>query len=396
MALAGTRPRNHPENAIAGRGIGTPRGATTGAQQMDPVVAAGVGALVGVVERLARRVVADSVALEREAVAAHVRNILPLEAPLLDSAATTAVVDAVLGLGPLEDLLRDPDVSDVMVNGTGEVWVERSGTLERVDVAFSRPQELVAAIERMIAPLGLRLDPASPAVDARLPDGSRLHAIVPPASPDGPVLAVRRFSESVADLSGLIEVGAISAAGASLVRDLVAERANVLVCGPTGSGKTTFLNVLLHELPENERVVTVEDAAELRPVGHFVRLEGRPENSEGEGEITQRQLLRHALRLRPDRIVVGEVRGAEAFDMLQALSTGHAGSMSTIHARSAAEALWRLETLALLEVMATPESVHRQVYRAIDAVVVVGREHGRRLVQHIVTVGEQLLEVYSC
>ncbi len=348
---------------------------------------------MGVVDRLAQQVVADRVALERSAVAAHLSRILPMEAPLFDHRDTGAVVDAVLGLGPLEQLLRDPAVSDVLVNGDGSVWVERDGRLQREDLDFGGPGQLIAAIERIIAPLGLRLDPASPAVDARLPDGSRLHAIVPPASPDGPVLAVRRFSEAVGDLDELIVAGGVSSSGAGWLRRLVAERANILVCGPTGAGKTTLLNVLLHELPPGERVVTIEDAAELKPVGHVVRLEGRPGNSEGAGAITQRTLLRHALRLRPDRIVVGEIRGAEAFDMLQALSTGHDGSMSTIHARNSAEALWRLETLALLESTATAGSVRRQVQRVVDAVVVVGRQEGQRLVRSIVAGDE---EVYTC
>ncbi len=348
---------------------------------------------MGVVDRLARRVVADHVTLDRDAVAAHVARLLPAEAPLLDVTETVSIVDAVLGLGPLERLLRDPAVSDVLVNGDGSVWAERNGALQPTEMAFAGPGELTAAIERIIAPLGLRLDPSSPAVDARLPDGSRLHAIVPPASPDGPVLAIRRFSETIRTLEELVAAGGVNEDGAALLRDLIATRANLIVCGPTGAGKTTLLNVLLHELPAGERVVTVEDAAELQPRGHVVRLEGRPANSEGVGAITQRQLLRHALRLRPDRIVVGEVRGAEAFDMLQALSTGHDGSMSTIHASSVAEALWRLETLALLEVTATAESIHRQVERAVDAVVVMGRDNGVRLVCAIQSAGE---EVYRC
>jgi pilus assembly protein CpaF len=351
---------------------------------------------MGVVERLARRVVTDQIALERDAVAAHVSRLLPVEAPLFDATEAVSVVDAVLGLGALERLLRDTTVSDVLVNGDGAVWVERNGSLQREDAVFSGPGELLAAIERTIAPLGLRLDPASPAVDARLPDGSRLHAIVPPASPDGPVLAIRRFSETVRNLDELVAAGAVDEEGALRLRELVENRANILVCGPTGAGKTTLLNILLHELAPGERVVTIEDAAELRPVGHVVRLEGRPANSEGSGGITQRQLLRHALRLRPDRIVVGEVRGAEAFDILQALSTGHDGSMSTIHARTPEEALWRMETLALLEAIATSESVHRQVRRAVDAVVVVGRRGGKRVVLSIVSVGRELEGVYSC
>lgn len=351
---------------------------------------------MGVVERLARRVVTDPIALERDAVTAHVARLLPVEAPLLDATEAESVVDAVLGLGVLERLLRDPTVSDLLVNSDGAVWVERNGILEREETVCAAPGELRAAVERIIAPLGLRLDPASPAVDARLPDGSRLHAIVPPASPDGPVLAIRRFSEAVRTIDELAAAGAVSDEGAERLRDLVDNRANILVCGPTGAGKTTLLNVLLHELPPGERVVTIEDAAELRPVGHAVRLEGRSGNSEGSGAITQRQLLRHALRLRPDRIVVGEVRGAEAFDMLQALSTGHDGSMSTIHASTPEEALWRMETLALLEVIATAASVHRQVRRAVDAVVTVGRRGQRRVVLSMASVGDELEEVYAC
>jgi pilus assembly protein CpaF len=275
--------------------------------------------------------------------------------------------------------------------------VERSGSLERSTVRFDKPQDLVAAVERVIAPLGLRLDRASPAVDARLRDGSRLHAIVPPAAVDGPVVAVRRFTEAVTDLEQLQAQGGVAETGAGVLRNLVVGRRNVIVCGPTGSGKTTLLNALSHEIPGDERVVTVEDAAELRLHGHVVRLEGRPPNAEGLGGITQRQLLRHALRLRPDRIIVGEVRGAEAFDLLQAMSTGHDGSMSTIHASSAAEALWRLETLALsAEASISESSVRRQVRSAVDAVVVVGRRRTQRMVLAVTEVGAEIEEVYSC
>jgi pilus assembly protein CpaF len=211
------------------------------------------------------------------------------------------------------------------------------------------------------------------------------------------VVAVRRFTEAVSDLEELRAEGGVTETGAAVLRTLVAERRNVVVCGSTGSGKTTLLNVLSHEIPPAERVVTVEDAAELRLHGHVVRLEGRPPNAEGLGGITQRQLLRHALRLRPDRIIVGEVRGAEAFDMLQAMSTGHDGSMSTIHASSAAEALWRLETLALsAEASVSESSVRRQVRSAVDAVVVVGRRCNRRMVFGITRVGDELEELYSC
>ena len=352
---------------------------------------------MGVIDRLARTVAAEPVALEPESIHRRVEELLPEEAPLLGREAAAAVVDTLLGLGPLEPLLRDPGVSDVMVNGDGAVWVERAGTLLRTDTCFSGPDSLLAAIRRVITPLGLRLDRASPAVDARLPDGSRLHAIVPPAAVDGPVLAVRRFTEAVATLDDLEARQGVSEAGVGLLRACVADRRNMMVCGPTGSGKTTLLNLLSREIPAEDRVVSVEDAAELRLGGHVVRLEGQAANSEGIGAITMRQLLRHALRLRPDRIIVGEVRGAEAFDMLQAMSTGHDGSMSTIHARTAAEALWRLETLALAgEGAITEASVHRQVRAAIDVVVVVGRKDGGRKVLSVVEVGSELEEMYRC
>jgi pilus assembly protein CpaF len=351
---------------------------------------------VGVVERLARQVMAADVTLEPQAVASRVASLIPTEAPLLDRSAAGAVVDTVLGLGPLEELLRDPAISDILVNSDGAVWVERNGALERSSVGYRGPTELRAAIERVLAPLGLRLDRASPAVDARLPDGSRLHAMVPPASPDGPVLAIRRFTEAVGSLDDLVQLGSVDHEGAALLAELIVARRNTIVCGPTGSGKTTLVNILSHEIPRTQRIVVIEDAAELRLAGHVVRLEGRPANSEGAGAISQRQLLRHALRLRPDRIIVGEVRGAEAFDLLQALSTGHEGSLSTLHASSAEEALWRLETLALLEPAASPATIGRQVNRVVDAVVVVGRRSSQRVVLSIHTVDSEPVEVYSC
>ncbi len=351
---------------------------------------------MGVVERMARRVLADGVELDPIDLASHAAQILPTEAPLLPVAEVGAVVDTVLGLGPIEGLLREPQVSDILVNSDGVVWVEKGGELHRAGTGFAGPAQMVAAIERAIAPLGLRLDRASPAVDARLPDGSRLHAVIPPASLDGPVLAIRRFTPVAASFDELVQLGSLSEKGAGVLRRLVRERCNILVCGPTGSGKTTLLNVLSCEIPDGERVVTIEDAAELQLTGHVVRLEGRPANAEGAGAITLRQLVRHALRLRPDRIVVGEVRGAEAFDMIQALSTGHEGSMSTIHAGSAEEAIWRLETLALLEGSASAETLGRQVARVVGAVVVVGRKRQQRVVRSIQVLGDEPGEVYSC
>jgi pilus assembly protein CpaF len=245
--------------------------------------------------------------------------MIPEEAPLAAPDLVTEVVDALTGLGPVEELLRQPGITDVLVNGPSDVWVERSGRLERASISFADDAAIVAAVERVVAPLGLRIDRASPALDARLPDGSRLHAVIPPAAVDGPILAIRRFSPAVADLDDLLAAGGVDEAGATLLRASVRERMNLLVAGGTGAGKTTLLNVLSQEIGGDERIVTVEDAAELRLSGHVVRLEARPPNAEGAGEVTVRTLLRHALRLRPDRIVVGEVRGAEALDMIQAI-----------------------------------------------------------------------------
>jgi pilus assembly protein CpaF len=239
----------------------------------------------------------------------------------------------------------------------------------------------------MIAPLGLRIDRASPAVDARLPDGSRLHAVIPPASVDGPVLAVRRFHAALASLGDLVTAGGIDSTGAALLAAAVRERRNLLVCGGTGSGKTTLLNVLSAEIPTSERVVTIEDSAELRLHGHVVRLEARPPNTEGAGEITLRTLVRHALRMRPDRIVVGEVRGGEALELIQAMSTGHAGSMGTVHANGPNEALWRLETLALSGEARLPEAaIRRMLQAAIEVVVHLERRGGVRRVVAVVAV----------
>lgn len=353
---------------------------------------------MAVIDRVVSRLLESDVPLERQALTEAARTVLAEEGPLADPSLAVAAVDALIGLGPIEPLLREPDVSDVLVNGPTEVWVERRGTLERSPIGFSDAAAIVAAVERAIAPLGLRIDRASPAVDARLPDGSRLHAVIPPAAVGGPVLAVRRFTEAVADLDGLEAAGAIEPEGAELLRVGVKDRRNVLVAGATGSGKTTLLNVLSKEIPGEERVVTVEDAAELGLEGHVVRLEARPANSEGAGEVSLRALLRHALRLRPDRIVVGEVRGPEALDMIQAMSTGHDGSMSTIHANGPEEALWRIESLALGGAGAVDATtLRRQINAAIDLVAFMERRSGVRRVRSIATVSESgVNEVYAC
>jgi len=351
---------------------------------------------VDVVRRIMDRVLASDVPLERAAVTDAARHLLAEEGPLAPPGTAERVADALVGLGPLEALLRDPAVSDVLVNGPDDVWVERSGELVKSDVAFPDPEGVVAAVERMIGPLGLRIDRASPMVDARLPDGSRLHAVLPPASVTGPIVAVRRFTAAVPNLGALVDAGSISTEGADLLRSAVRNRTSILISGGTGTGKTTLLNILSTEIPSTERIVTVEDAAELRLTGHVIRLEARPANAEGAGEIRLRDLVRSALRLRPDRIILGEVRGPEALDMISAMNSGHRGSMSTVHANSPDEALWRLETLALSGARRVTETaVRRQLLAAIGLVVQVERRDGRRRVSRIVSV-PQSETVYEC
>jgi pilus assembly protein CpaF len=339
---------------------------------------------VDVRSRLAAAVLSSGVPLERRAVERAVSTIARSEAPLAPAEVLQRVVDDIVGLGPLEDLLADDAVTDVLVNGPDEVWVERRGALAITDVAFDDERHLLAVIARVITPLGLRLDRSSPIVDARLPDGSRLHAVVPPATPDGPIMAIRRFTEAVTDLDGLVASGSITPSDAERLRDVVLGHRNLLVSGGTGTGKTTLLNVLTRLIPDGERTVIVEDASELRAVGHHVRLEAQPPNAEGRGGVALDQLVRAALRLRPDRIIVGEVRGPEALDLVSALNTGHAGSMSTIHANGPDEALLRLETLALSGARRpAPDAVRRQIDAAVETVVQLARVDGSRRVVEI-------------
>src|SRR3954468_10964817 len=277
----------------------------------------------------------------------ELRALVDAEAPALPDASraelAARVVRLATGLGPLEPLLADPAVDEVMVNGPGEVWVERRGVLSLVpDVRFEGEGELMHSIERILAPLGRRVDEASPVCDARLADGSRVNVVIPPLSLGGPCLTIRRFRPQGFSLEDLVANGTLAAPLASMLAACVRARASVLVSGGTGSGKTTTLGALSAAIPSGERIVTIEDAAELRlRQRHVVRLESRPPNVEGRGEVTIRALVRNALRMRPDRIVVGEVRGAEALDMLMALNTGHEGSLTTVHANSAEDALRR-------------------------------------------------------
>src|SRR3954471_19155105 len=305
----------------------------------------------------------------------RIRALVDREAALLDEAARRHLVELIaersFGLGPLESLLRDPAVDEVMVNGPGAVWVERAGRLEPTGVAFASDADVRHAIERILAPLGRRVDEAEPLCDARLPDGSRVNVVIPPLAVDGPVLTIRRFRRRGLSPDDLVELGTWTPPLRDVLHRAVAGRLNMLVSGGTGSGKTTTLNALSSFIAADERVVTIEDAAELRlQQPHVVRLEARPPGLEGRGEVSIRRLVRNALRMRPDRIVVGEVRGPEALDMLSAMTTGHDGSLSTVHAGSAEEALRRLETLALMADVGLPHAaIREQIADAVDLVV---------------------------
>lgn len=300
-------------------------------------------------------------------------------------AVVQAVVDETLGFGPLESLLRDPAVTEVMVNGPASVFVERAGRIEAAPVRFTDAAHVLHVIDRILSPLGRRVDEASPMVDARLPDGSRVNAIIPPLSLQGPVLTVRRFGARALTCDDLVRLGTLTDDMLELLRLAVLARRNVLVVGGTGSGKTTTLAAIAGFVPAAERVITIEDAAELRlSLPHVVRLESRPASLEGRGAVSIRALVRNALRMRPDRIVVGEVRGGEAMDMLAAMTTGHEGSLSTLHASSPHDAVRRLQTLALMGDLELPyAAVADQVAHAIDLIVHQARlaDGSRRIVE---------------
>ncbi|HEY7074623.1 MAG TPA: CpaF family protein [Solirubrobacteraceae bacterium] len=325
---------------------------------------------------------------EPEALPARIRSLVDREAGVLDEGSraqlAARIAERAFGLGPLEPLLADPAVEEVMVSGTAPAWIERGGRLERTEARFACEQDLRDAIERILAPLGRRVDDAEPLCDARLPDGSRVNVVLPPLALDGPALTIRRFRRHGFSCEDLVANGTLPRALLELLGRAVRARCTVLVCGGTGSGKTTMLNALSSFIGAAERVVTIEDAAELRlRQPHVVRLEARPPNVEGRGEVTIRRLVRNALRMRPDRIVVGEVRGPEALDMLTALTTGHDGSLCTVHAGSPAEALRRVEVLALMAGLGLPHTALReQVADAFDLVVCQARaaDGARRVV----------------
>ncbi len=315
---------------------------------------------------------------------ATLKNKLPASIPV--ALLEKELIQEAVGLGPLEYLIERDDITEIMVNGPDLVYVEKEGRIYRTDTAFADNNQVLSAIERIVSPLGRRIDESSPMVDARLPDGSRVNAIIPPLSLVGPTITIRKFSRKRLEASDLIKFGSISPEMVKFLAVCVAVRKNILISGGTGSGKTTLLNVLSSFLPNQERIITIEDAAELQLLQeHLVKLEARPPNVEGRGEITIRDLVRNSLRMRPDRIVVGECRGGEALDMLQAMNTGHDGSLTTIHANTPRDALARLETLVLMAGFDLPlRAIREQVASAINMVVQITRERdGSRKVINI-------------
>lgn len=314
---------------------------------------------------------------------------------------TVNIQNEVMGLGPIEPLLADPEISDILVNGPSAVYIERRGRLEKTEIQFSTNEHLTRIIEKIVSRVGRRIDESSPMVDARLPDGSRVNAIIPPLALDGPILSIRRFSINPLGADDLIGLGTLNKNIASVISALVKLKTNVLISGGTGSGKTTLLNMMSSFVPEDERTITIEDAAELQlQQPHVVRLETRPPNIEGRGEISQRSLVKNSLRMRPDRIVVGEVRGAEVLDMLQAMNTGHQGSMTTVHANSPRDAITRLENmvnLAGFNIGIKP--IRQQIASAITVIIQIARliDGSRKIIslQEITGIEGEVIEMHE-
>jgi pilus assembly protein CpaF len=311
-----------------------------------------------------------------------VERLCDTENPLLNRMERERLIEEVLdetfGFGPLEVLLKDPTVSDILVNGPYKVYVERRGKLEKTDVKFRDDKHLLQIIDRMVSKVGRRIDETSPMVDARLPDGSRINAIIPPLAIDGPCLSIRRFGSNPLKLEDLLNLKAFTPEMAILMEAAIKARLNIIISGGTGCGKTTLLNTLSSFIPAEERIITIEDAAELQlQQEHVVRLETRPPNIEGKGEVTTRDLVRNALRMRPDRIIIGECRGPEALDMLQAMNTGHEGSLTTLHANSPRDAQARLETMIMMAGFELPvKAMRQQIASAVDLIIQANRLQG--------------------
>ena len=326
----------------------------------------------------------------REEIATLVERLLMEDGAVINEVERRGLIRDIqhemLGFGPLEPLLADPSISDILVNSHSQVYVERAGKLERTEVRFSDDAHLMKIIDKIVSRVGRRIDESSPMVDARLPDGSRVNAIIPPVALDGPVLSIRRFAVVPLKMEDLLRGKSLTPELATVLQGLAQAKVNILVSGGTGTGKTTMLNILSANIPSHERIVTIEDAAELQlQQPHVVRLETRPPNIEGKGEVTQRALVKNALRMRPDRIILGEVRGAEAVDMLQAMNTGHDGSLATIHANTPRDALSRLENMiGMAGLNLPPKAARQQISSAITAVVQIARlSDGKRKVMSL-------------
>jgi pilus assembly protein CpaF len=376
-------------------GLGESSGGGRHARHVDPFAAVKRGVHARLLEALGPRLYdahVDQRELEQRIVEALQTVLRQEETPMtgVDRVRVASeILDDILGHGPLEPYLRDPDVSEIMVNGHDQMYVERSGRLYTVDAGFTDEAHLRRTIEKIVSRVGRRVDEASPMVDARLPDGSRVNAVVPPIALDGSMLTIRKFAADPFTADDLITFGTITSPVAALLRACVHGRLNIVIGGGTGSGKTTTLNVLSSFVPADERIVTIEDAAELQlRQDHVLRLESRPQNLEGRGEIAIRDLVRNALRMRPDRIIVGEVRDGAALDMLQAMNTGHEGSITTVHANSPRDALSRLETMVLMAGVELPErAIREQMASAIDLIVHQARlKDGTRRITHITEV----------
>jgi pilus assembly protein CpaF len=331
----------------------------------------------------------DRTAFTRELLAKAYENSKVIINENIKKELFTRIEDEVLGLGPLQPLLDDPEVTEIMVNGAKNIFVEKKGIITRSNVVFDNDSQVLKIIDQIISPLGRRIDADSPTVDARLSDGSRVNAIIPPVAIDGPSITIRKFSKNKLSVHDLINYGSLTPEMSEFIKACVVTKLNIIVSGGTGSGKTTLLNVLSGFIPGNERIITIEDAAELRmQQEHVVRCETKPPNSEGKNSVTIRDLVRNALRMRPDRIIVGEVRGGEALDMLQAMNTGHDGSITTLHANSARDTISRLETLCLMSGMELPlKVVRQQIASAIDLIIVQSRmKDGSRKIASITEV----------
>jgi pilus assembly protein CpaF len=355
--------------------------ATDDTRAADPLVSLKERVHDALLERLGMRLFDASLTEEqlRAFVVQELGNLMEAESAPLSPAERSRLVaeigDDVLGLGPVERFLADDTVSEVMVNGADPIYIEQAGRLHRTDARFLSNEHLRRVIERIVGQVGRRIDESSPMVDARLADGSRVNAIVPPLAVDGPVLTIRKFAKEAYRVDDLVRFGTMTPDVATLLSATVRGKLNVIVTGGTGTGKTTLLNVLSSFIPDDERIVTIEDAVELQLAqSHVVRLESRPANIEGRGQVTIRDLVRNALRMRPDRIIVGEVRGGEALDMLQAMNTGHEGSLSTVHANSPRDALSRIETMVLMAGLDLPtRAIREQLASAVDVIVQLSR-----------------------